>query len=105
MSKKQSGLAKRLQAMQEARDRDVRHHARLFQMDMVTFALGRMGWRESKFREFDKVLTEVAMEYSRDILEDSRGDAELWYSKDVLDRELRQYVGSMFVPYDERYNT
>lgn len=70
---------------------------------MVTLALGRMGWRESKFREFDKVLTKVAEEYSKEILEDSKQDVDLWYSKDTMDRELAQYVGSMFVPYEERY--
>lgn len=103
MGRKQSGFAARLQAAQAARDEDVRRHARLFQLDLVTVALGRMGWRESKFREFDRVLTDVSIEYSREILEDSKDDAELWYSKDVLDREIAQYVGSMFVPYDERY--
>lgn len=100
---KQSGLAKRLQAMQERRDQDVRHHARLFQMDLVTLALGRMGWRESKFREFNRVLDEVAIEYSKDILEDAKQDADMWYSKHTLDRELAQYVGSLFVPYEQRY--
>lgn len=100
---KQSGLAKRLQIMQAKRDQEVRRHARIFQLDMVTLALGRMGWRESKLREFDRVLAEVAEEYCKDIVEDAKEDAELWYSKDTLDRELKQYCGSMFVPYDERY--
>jgi hypothetical protein len=100
---RKNGFALTLQAERERRDADVRHHARIFQMDMVTLALGRMGWRESKFRELDKVLNEVAEEFSREILEDSKTDTELWYSKEVLDRELKQYVGKMFVPYDERY--
>ena len=100
---RKNGFAIALQAERERRDADVRHHARIFQMDMVTLALGRMGWRESKFLELDKVLNEVAEEFSREILEDSRNDKELWYSKEVLDRELKQYVGKMFVPYDERY--
>lgn len=104
MSRKQSGLATRLQATQAARDALVRRHARLFQLDMVTLALGRMGWRETKFREFDRVLAEVADEYCKDILQDSKDDADMWYSKETIDRELRQYVGSLFVPYDERYS-
>lgn len=100
---KKSGYLARLQAVQQLRDEEVRKHARIFQMDMVTLALGRMGWRESRFREFDKKLAEVALEYATDIVEDSKVDKELWYSKDTLDREIKQYVGSMFVPYDERY--
>lgn len=103
MSKKQSGLMARLQATQAARDAFVRRHARIFQLDLVTLALGRMGWRESKFRQFDKVLAEVADEYCKDILQDSKEDADMWYSKDTMDREIRQYVGSLFIPYEERY--
>ena len=103
MAKKRSPYAMALQLQREKRDEDVRHHARLFQMDMVTIALGRMGWRESKFREFDRVLDQVAEEFCTEILEDSKNDTDLWYSKEVLDRELKQYVGKMFVPYDERY--
>ena len=38
-----------------------------------------------------------------EILEDSKNDTELWYSKETIDREIKQYVGKMFVPYDERY--
>jgi hypothetical protein len=89
--------------MNAIREAEVRHHARVFMMDMVTLALGRMGKREAFFKEFDKVLAEVSEEYSAEILEDAKADQELWYSKDVLDRELAQYVGSRFVPYDERY--
>lgn len=103
MAKKRSPYAMALQLQREKRDEDVRHHARLFQMDMVTIALGRMGWRESKFREFDRVLDQVAIEYSKEIIADSEADQDLWYTKDTLDREIKQYVGSMFVPYDERY--
>lgn len=103
MAKKRSPYAMALQLQREKRDEDVRHHARLFQMDMVTIALGRIGWRESKFREFDRVLDQVAIEYSKEIIADSEADQDLWYTKDTLDREIKQYVGSMFVPYDERY--
>ena len=101
--RKQSGFVKALQLERERRDQDVRHHARVFQMDMVTVALGRMGFREKRFEELDRVLTEVAKEYSEEFLTDAKQDKDLWYSKDTLDRELRQYVGSRFVPYEERY--
>lgn len=40
-------------------DEEIRHFTRVFTLDHVTVALGRMGFRESKFREFDRVLTEV----------------------------------------------
>ena len=103
MAKKRSPYAAALLMQRQQRDQDVRHHARIFQMDLVTIALGRMGWRESKFRELDKVLSQVVEEYCTEILEDSKNDTELWYSKETIDREIKQYVGKMFVPYDERY--
>ena len=100
---KQSAYLARVRQAQAIRDEEVRRATRTFQMDLVTLALGRMGWRESKFREFDKVLAEVADEYSREIIDDSKTDLDLWYSKDVMDRELRQYTGSFFVPHEQRY--
>ena len=100
---KKSGFLAKQQAYMEIRDREVRHHARVFQMDIVTIALGRMGFREKKFDELDRVLTQVAEEYSREILEDAKNDKDIWYAKESLDREIKQYVGKRFVPYDERY--
>ena len=102
MGRKNAYMA-RVQTMNAIREAEVRHHARVFMLDMVTLALGRMGKREAFFKEFDKVLGEVSEEYSTEILEDAKADQELWYSKDTMDRELRQYVGSLFAPYDERY--
>ena len=100
---KQSGFLRAIQAEQARREADARHHARVFQMDMVTIALGRMGFREKRFAELDKVLSQVAEEYSNQILDDAKEDKDIWYSKDLLDRELKQYVGNLFVPYNERY--
>lgn len=100
---KQSAFMAKIQKAQALKERQAQRVARTYQLDMVTLALGRMGWREKKFREFDEVLAKVAEEYGRDIIADSKEDAELWYTKDILDRELKQYVGGLFVPYDERY--
>ncbi len=82
---------------------NARYFGRVYQMDRVTVALGRMGWGEKRFRELDRVLAEVDEEYAEEVISDSKGDKELWYYKDRLDRELKQYVGDLFVPYDERY--
>ena len=92
-----------LRARNDKRDAMVRHHARVFMMDMVTIALGRMGWGEKRFEKFDKVLSEVSDEYSKLILEDASDDQDIVYSKACLDREIQRYVGGRFVSYDERY--
>lgn len=102
MSKK-SGLLARQQA---AIDREVtiaRNHTRVFTLDMVTAALGRLGWGEQRLRKFDDMLTEVSKDYASLILTDAKDDAELVYAKATLDRELQQYTGTLFVPYEERY--
>lgn len=80
-----------------------RRLARTYMLDMVTVALGRMGFRESRFRKFDETLTAVCEDYGKLILADSKDDVDIWYSKDKLDEELKRYVGSLFVPYEDRY--
>ncbi len=100
---KNSAYLARQQAYMLRREEEVRHHARVFQLDMVTIALGRMGWRERKFREFDKALSEVYDTYCKKIIDDSKDDPEIWYSKAKIDQEIQQYVGELFVPYDKRY--
>lgn len=82
---------------------ELRHFTRVWMMDHVTIALGRMGFRETKFKEFDRVLTEVIKEYMTDYAADLKDDKEMVYSRACLDRELKQYTGSMFVPEYERY--
>ncbi len=102
---KKSGLMQRLDKQADRRVEEARRHSRIFMMDMVTVAMGRMGRREAFFRDFDKVLDEVCTEYGKLILEDADVDNELVYSKACLDRELKSYVGKLFVDYDMRYGS
>lgn len=100
---KRSGYAMRLQKAQEQRELEVRRHSHTYMLDMVTLALGRMGFGEKRLREFDQKLTEASKDFAELILSDAKDDPDIEYTKAVLDRELKQYTGSMFVPYDERY--
>lgn len=101
---KQSSMMKMVDKLVAQREAEIRQHSRIFMLDMVTLALGRMGHGEKFFRNFDLMLTDVCNEYAADIVKDSKDDEELAYSKSLLDRELKQYVGTLFVPYDERYH-
>lgn len=92
-----------IQARMAQREAEVRHHSHVYMLDMVTLALGRMGWGEKRLKDFDAKLTEVSREFSELILDDVQDDPSIEYTKAVLDRELAQYTGSLFVPYDERY--
>lgn len=87
----------------QLRDEEIRHFTRVFTLDHVTVALGRMGFRETKFREFDQVLTEVYAEYSKEYADDLKCDPAMTYSRDLMDRELKQYTGKLFIPEKERY--
>ena len=87
----------------QAHDEELRHSTRAFTLDHVTVALGRMGFRESQFKEFDRVLTEVFQEDMTDYADDLKDDKSMEYSRACLDRELKQYTGKFFVPEEERY--
>lgn len=100
---KRNSFMDRIARQQDAEITLARKQARTYMLDMVTIALGRMGFREKRFKKFDEVLTEVCFDYGKLILDDASTDKELWYSKDKLDEELKSYVGSSFVPWDERY--
>lgn len=100
---KRNSFVDRLAREREADIAVNRRLARTYMLDMVTIALGRMGFRETRFRKFDETLTAVCEDYGKLILDDSMADKDIWYSKDKLDEELKRYVGSMFVPYEDRY--
>ena len=87
----------------QTHDEEIRHFTRVFTLDHVTVALGRMGFRESKFKEFDRVLTEVFQEYMEDYSTDLKDDKSMEYSRACLDRELKMYTGKLFVPEEVRY--
>lgn len=115
MSNKKQGLKKngsssaklidRIAAKRDLQDRELRIHSRIFQLDMDSITLGRMGFRKKKFAEFDRISAEVMNEYADDIITDSKQDRDMWYMKGALDRELKMYVGEeIFVEYDKRYD-
>ena len=45
-----NGYLARQAARQELREREIRHHTRVYMLDMVTVALGRLGWGEQRLR-------------------------------------------------------
>lgn len=78
--------------------------SRFLTMDMVTIALGRMGFRATKFSEFFPTVNEVWMDYNDLMREVYKEDPDLWEAKAKIDREIKLYVGEeLFVPYDKRH--
>jgi len=72
-------------------------------LDMVTIALGRLGWRETRFRQLDKVLSEVMDDYHELLLDDWKNDPDYVYSHAKIDQEMKLYTGDFFKPFKERY--
>ena len=66
-----------------AHDEELRHFTRVWMQDHMSMALGRMGFREKRFRTLDETLTQVIRE--------------------LFERELKQYAGKFYVPAEERY--
>ena len=100
---KKSGFMRQIQQAAAVREAAVRKHSQRYTLDMVTLALGRMGFGPKRLAEFDAKLTEASKDFAELILSDVKDDPTIEYTKAVLDRELQRYVGDGFVPYDERY--
>ena len=109
---------------EENDNRDFRFVCKTEMVDCVCVALGRVGFDEQFFKDFDKVLTEVADEFHREFLQeynestgkDAWGKSEyaqrmkntidpIAVSKDRFDRELKSYIGEeLFIPWNKRYD-
>lgn len=86
----------------DAFKREIIHFTRMYTLDDVCIALGRMGFTEEQFSRFRDIYSAVADENAVELLDDAKTDKDLWYSKDKKERELKEYLGSLYVPLEER---
>ena len=49
------------------------------------------------------MLSAVYIEFAKAFTDDLKDDKECVYTKECLDRELQQYCGASFEPYEKRY--
>jgi hypothetical protein len=87
----------------EAKFQIERHCARVFQMDMVTIAMGRLGWGEKRLKKLDEALLEVAKDMGASAKEEMKYDPELWVTCAKHEDELKKYAGSLYREPKERY--
>lgn len=107
---KGNAFLNKLANQREFDDAVVRAVTQQWVLDMVTIALGRLGWARSQVRmgQFDAMMQEVTREYA-ELAEDERRaeknskKKEFVYLKTKLDDELKIIVGDKFSPYEERY--
>ena len=95
--------AKRLDAARAAREYAIRRYTRQQMLDFVTIALGRMGYGEKRLKDSEQMLSAVYIEFANTFTDNLKDDKECVYTKQCLDRELQQYCGNSFVPYEKRY--
>ena len=88
---------------QKLHDYAVRKQTRQQMLDFTTIALGRLGYGEKRLTEFETTLSKVYVEYCDAFLLDMQDDKDMEYTKACLDRELQQYCGSKFEPFEARY--
>lgn len=74
-----------------------------FCTDIAVIALGRLGWGEKRLGDFEAAFSAAYEEYDALREEDGTDDREQAYYKACLDREIKQYVGGKFVPFDIRH--
>ena len=98
-----NAYAKKLAQERFAREYAIRKYTRQQMLDFVTIALGRMGWGAKRLKEFEKMVSDVYIEYADEFVADMKDDNECWYTKECIDRELERYCGENFVPYEKRY--
>ena len=95
--------SKLLKAKRKIEDEELRHFTRVWMMDMVTVALGRMGFRETRFRKFNDLLVQVVEEYDKAFADDLKDDEQMEYSRACFERELKSYTGAFYSDERERY--
>lgn len=102
-------MAKRNALMARMEEQSLRYAraARMLEVgfcaDIAVIALGRLGWGEKRLTEFEAAFSAAYEEYDGLREEDGSADREQAYYKACLDREIRRYVGTKFVPFDERH--
>lgn len=83
---------------------DVRFTARTFMLDLVVITLGRMGWGEKRLGDFRTALENTVNEYTEEWEEDLKDDKHMVYSQELIERELQQHCGKLYVPREKRYD-
>ena len=104
---KNKGIYKlfRTRAEFDAFQREIIHFQRMYTLDDVTIAHGRMGFTEEQHEAFRDMYSAVANENAHELLDDAKTDKDLWYSHEKKEQELRQHLGRLYVPQKERYDT
>lgn len=82
---------------------EIRHFTRVFTMDFVTIALGRLGYGPKRLAQFEQTFSEVVTEYMDEYADDLKDDKDMIYSREKMEQELKQYTKDLYAPPEARY--
>lgn len=104
MAKKQNPMLAKIEARHEQEKASMRTFTIQQCVDMMMIAANEeYGLGADRLQRLEETFYEVFKEYARMTLEDAKDDRTIEFTKDKLDRKLRQIMGEHFVPWEERY--
>ena len=98
-----NAYARQIQARIRQERADTQAIVRQMVIDMAQVTLGRLGYGAKRQKDFHDKLMEVYTEYADLFNADVLDDPDFVYGKACLDRELKEYCGEYFAPWEERY--
>ncbi len=102
-SRESAAYIARLEVAKKIEQESMRAYGRRYMLDMVTVALGRMGYGEVRLARILAAVKEVCDEYILDATAEADESETIWYTVGGLERELKKCMGSSYVPYEVRY--
>jgi len=73
-------------------------------VDMMMIAANEeYGLGPERLSRLEETFYSVFKEYAEMTIEDAKADKGIEYTKDKLDRKLRQILGEKFIPWEQRY--
>ena len=103
MAKQNSFLAK-MEAQKQLEMSFVRRFAVQQSKDIMLIAAHRaFGFGPDRAKILGDTFDRVFEEYATMTVEDAKNDKEIWYTKDKIDRALKEICGEHFEPWEERY--
>ena len=72
---------------------------------MLIAANAEFGFGADRLNRLEEVFFSVFVEYADMAIEDGKDDPDIVYTRDKLDRKLKQIMGPHFRPWEERYGS
>lgn len=101
---KKSGYLQRQQAAINKQNKETRLFTIQQCKDIALIACNEaFGFGPDRLKQFSDAFERVFLDYADLVIQDSKEDKEIWYSKAKMDERLKEICGEYFTPWEERY--